>query len=185
MQDKYDTPKNLLWLDLEMTGLEAETDRILEVAVILTKFDLIQIDSLETGVKQDEQTIRTLLGNNPFAMSRPAETEKLISTSLNGISPSRTEQDLLNLITKHFKDEPVYLAGNSIHMDRTFIKWWWPKLHARLHYRMLDVSSFKLWHLGNGGEVFTKTEAHTALSDIQESIAELKYYQQTVNLTKN
>jgi oligoribonuclease len=171
-----DTPKNLLWLDLEMTGLEPTRDVILEVAVILTHFDLTEIAKYETGVKQDETIIRALVGEKDFFKTRPAETDALIQTSLNGKDQTVIENEIVNLINQYFVNEPVYLAGNSIHMDRAFIKQYWPKLQSRLHYRMLDVSSFKLWHLGNDREPFVKKEAHTALSDIQESIAELKSY---------
>jgi len=177
MQNSHDIPKNLLWLDLEMTGLEASTDLILEVATILTKFDLVEINSYESGVKQDEATMRSLLHKNDFAKSRPLQTEELVQTSLAGKDQTTVEQEILQLIELTFANEPVYLAGNSIHMDRTFIKEYWPQLHVRLHYRMLDVSSFKLWYLGKGKQPFVKTEAHTALSDIKESIAELQHYQ--------
>ncbi len=169
-------PKNLLWMDLEMTGLEPATDLIVEVAVILTNFDLNQLVTYETGVKQDETLMRTLYYKNEWSRNRPAETEAEIQKSLQGKYQSLVEDEIMGLIKQYFGDDPVYLAGNSIHTDRIFIKQYWPKLHGRLHYRMLDVSSFKLWHLGNGGEPFVKKEAHTALSDIQESIAELKSY---------
>lgn len=167
---------NFLWLDLEMTGLEPETDRILEVAVIATHFDLLPLGEYETGVLQDELIIRKLTDQNEFALNRPTETEALIQKSLAGKPVSNVEQELLAFIAEHFGDEPVYLAGNSIHADRGFIKKWWPKLHNRLHYRMLDVSSFKLWWIGGGKFPYVKKELHTALSDINESIAELKFY---------
>jgi oligoribonuclease len=176
MQDSKDIPKNLVWMDLEMTGLIPETDLILEVAAILTKFDLNEIARYEAGVKQDEQKMRDIFKTKEWSLARPEYTEQEIQTSLAGKLEVQVEQELLDFITNTFGEEPVYLAGNSIHMDRLFIRKYWPKLHARLHYRMLDVSSFKLWFLGNGNEPFVKKEAHTALSDIQESISELKYY---------
>ena len=172
-------PNNLLWLDLEMTGLEPAKDLILEVGVLLTHFDFKEIDRYETGVKQDEALLRKLLNDNEWSRNRPAETEAEIQTSLAGKDEKTVEAELLQLIATTFGNEPVYLAGNSIHMDRSFIKQYWPKLHARLHYRMLDVSSFKLWWTGTGNAPYLKKELHTALSDIQESIAELKYYLKT------
>lgn len=171
-----DTGINLLWLDLEMTGLEPSIDRILEVAAIATRSDLEHLGEYESGVLQEEKLIRDLLQNNEFARNRPAETEALIQTSLNGTALVQIEDDLLKLIAIHFGDEEVYLAGNSIHADRGFIKQWWPRLHKRLHYRMLDISSFKLWWIGAGRFPYVKKELHTALSDINESIAEFKFY---------
>lgn len=168
--------KNLLWMDLEMTGLEPTRDRIIDVAVIATTFDFSESDRYETGVLQEETEIRALLDANDFAKSRPIETEAEVQRSLRGRNEKEVEQDIMNLIARNFGNEPVYLAGNSIHADRGFVRQWWPSLNARLHYRMLDVSSFKLLWLGRGGETFVKQEKHTALADIEESIAELKFY---------
>lgn len=173
---KNDSVKNLMWLDLEMTGLEPAKDLIVEVGVILTRFDLVELARYETGIRHDERQLRALFDANEWSRNRPAETEAEIQTSLSGKRQEMVEEDLLKLIEQNFGDEPVYLAGNSIHADRGFIKQHWPKLHARLHYRMLDVSSFKLWWIGNGKFPYIKKELHTALSDIEESIAELKFY---------
>ena len=176
MNEGITIPKNLVWLDLEMTGLNPVKDRIIEVAIILTKFDFIAINEYEKGVKQDENELRRLLQENDFWRSRPNETKKIIAHSLNGIDERIVENEIIAIINSNFGDEPVYLAGNSIHMDRQFIKSWWPTLDSRLHYRMLDVSSFKLLWLSQGKEPFNKSEQHRALADIKESISELKYY---------
>lgn len=173
---KKDSVNNLLWLDLEMTGLEPAKDLIVEVGVILTHFDLQELARYETGVRHDESQLRVLFDANEWCRNRPAETEAEIQTSLSGKNQNIVEEDLLKLIEQNFGDEPVYLAGNSIHADRGFIKQYWPKLHNRLHYRMLDVSSFKLWWVGKGKFPYIKKELHTALSDIEESIAEFKFY---------
>lgn len=178
---KNDIPKNLMWLDLEMTGLEPSKDVILEVAAILNNFEFNELSRYETGVKQDEALIRKLLYENEWSRNRPAETEAEIKTSINGKSPEAVEEELLSLINNTFGNETVYLAGNSIHADRGFIKQYWPKLHARLHYRMLDVSSFKIWWTGTGHFPYVKKELHTALSDTEESIAELKFYLSKLN----
>ena len=87
------------------------------------------------------------------------------------------EDELLAFLDEHFEaDKPVLLGGNSVHMDRRFIVKQWQRLDARLHYRMLDVSAWKVVFEGKYGKKFTKPEAHRALEDIQGSIAELKYY---------
>ncbi|HSW90953.1 MAG TPA: exonuclease domain-containing protein, partial [Candidatus Saccharimonadales bacterium] len=84
--------------------------------------------------------------------------------------------ELTDLIHDQFASEPAVLAGNSIHQDRRFIRQWWPEVEALLHYRMFDVSSFKVWMQGKYGLEFEKKETHRALDDIDESIAELQYY---------
>jgi oligoribonuclease len=175
-----DTDINFLWVDLEMTGLDATTDRIVEVAAIATHFNLNPLGQYETGVLQDATEMTNLFGKNEFARNRPTETAALLQTSLRGKQEQAVEQELLNFIQQHFGDEPVYLAGNSIHADRGFIKQWWPTLHNRLHYRMLDISSFKLWWIGSGRFPYVKKELHTALSDINESIAEFQFYRKEI-----
>ncbi len=171
------TPTKILWMDLEMTGLDPQKDRIVEVAAIVTDWDFTQLGSLDRGVKQDESELRALFAANPWATARPAETAIEIEHSLQGITESAAEAELIKLIDKHFApSEPVLLAGNSIHCDRGFIKQYWPKLEARLHYRMLDVSAWKVVMQGKFGVTYTKKEAHRAFDDIRESIDELKSY---------
>ena len=156
--------KNLLWVDLEMTGLDPQNDRIVEVAAIITDWNFNEFDVLETGVHQDEELIRHRFAANPWAAARPQETLELVQTSLDGHPESEVETKLLYMLNRHFEPgEPVLLAGNSIHMDRKFIQQWWPNLDKRLHYRMLDVSAWKVVMQGKYGLEFPKTEAHRAL----------------------
>jgi oligoribonuclease len=84
--------------------------------------------------------------------------------------------ELVGFIQAQFGDEPAVLAGNSIHNDRNFIKRWWPEVEQLLHYRMLDVSAFKIVMQGKFAVQFEKNDAHRAFDDIQASIAELQYY---------
>lgn len=170
-------PTKLLWIDLEMTGLDPQNDRIVEVAAIITDWNFNEIDVLESGVKQNEEVIRQRFAANPWAAARPQETAEEIQLSLGGRSELEVESMLLHILDAHFEPgEPVLLAGNSIHMDRKFIQQWWPNLDKRLHYRMLDVSAWKVVMRGKYGIEFPKAEAHRALGDIRESIAELKAY---------
>ncbi|HEU5187132.1 MAG TPA: oligoribonuclease [Candidatus Saccharimonadales bacterium] len=171
------TPKKLLWLDLEMTGLNPQKDRIVEVGAIVTGWDFTQIASFESGVHHEADVLKKLFGNNPWAVARPHNTQELIDLSLKSPSQQRVEDELLTLVAAHFlPNEPVLLAGNSIHMDRLFIRHWWPRLEARLHYRMLDVSAWKVVMQGKYATEFKKQEAHRALGDISESIDELQFY---------
>lgn len=173
----------MLWIDLEMTGLDPQKDCIVEVAAIVTDWDFAELGSLDYGVKQDEDKLRDLFAANPWTAARPSESAILIEHSQQGIPETQAEADIIKLIDKHFApDEPVLLAGNSIHCDRGFIKRYWPKLEARLHYRMLDVSAWKVVMQGKYGVAFTKKEAHRALDDIRESIAELQQYLLSVHI---
>lgn len=170
------TPSKLLWIDLEMTGLEPTRDRIVEVAAIVTDWDFKELDRLETGVGQDAQEITRLFAANAWASARPAETQELIDLSAKSPSEADVEKQLLALVEKYSPDEVMLLAGNSIHADRGFIKQWWPNLDKKLHYRMLDVSAWKVVMQGKYGVGYTKKEAHRALDDIRESIEELQFY---------
>jgi oligoribonuclease len=174
---KHTTPKTILWLDLEMTGLNPQEDCIVEVAAIVTDWDFTELEVYETGVRQSETELKRLFGRNPFAQSRPTETQQLIELSLNAPSESEVENRLMQLIDAHrSQSEVVLLAGNSIHADRGFIRRYWPQLESRLHYRMLDVSAWKVVMQAKYGLEFQKQESHRALQDTRESIAELQYY---------
>lgn len=167
----------ILWIDLEMTGLDPNKDKIVEVAAVMTDWDFNEIAMFESGVGQDEKAIKKLFRANEWAMKRPAETQELIDLSLRSPSASEIENELVELIKIHFNtDKPVLLGGNSIHMDRRFIITQWPKLDALLHYRMLDVSAWKVVFEGKYKGKFAKAENHRALEDIRGSIMELEYY---------
>lgn len=171
------TPTKLLWVDLEMTGLDPQKDRIVEMAAIVTDWNFTELAVLETGVRQNEEEIRSLFAANPWASARPQETAEEIQASLAGRPEPEVEVMLLHMIDTHFAPgEPALLAGNSVHCDRGFIKKWWPNVEQRLHYRMLDVSAWKVVMQGRYGVEFKKAETHRALADIRESIAELQSY---------
>ena len=169
----------ILWVDLEMTGLDPEKDRILEVAAIATDWDFKEIATYEGVVKVGPRLLaRRMKVAKDFWDANPEARDGLIAQNLEKGRSGRTiENELLAFIDEHFdEDIRVILAGNSIHQDRRFIVNEWPRLDKRLHYRMLDVSAWKVVFEGRYKKRFTKPEEHRALGDIRGSIIELQYY---------
>ena len=170
----------LLWMDLEMTGLDPVKDRILEVAVIATDWNFTEIARFEAVKKVGPSLMKQRMVGlfwEKYAHVRDA----LMAQNEKGIHGRTVENDLLAFLDEHFAPgERVILAGNSIHQDRKFIDKEWPRLSARLHYRMLDVSAWKVVFEGKYKKKFAKPEAHRALEDIKGSIEELQYYLKTV-----
>jgi oligoribonuclease len=106
----------------------------------------------------------------------PANRDEFLHKLDSGKASKQVEQELIELVEQNFGNEPAILAGNSIHNDRAFIRQHWPLLDLKLHYRMLDVSAWKVLMQGKYGVQFEKKEVHRAFDDIQASIAELQYY---------
>lgn len=164
----------LLWIDLEMTGLDPEKDKILEVAAIATNMSLKNMATYEAVVKVSNKLIQERMVGE-FWDKNQESRDALIKQNEDGRPIKEIEQELIDFVDKNFGKE-VYLAGNSIHQDRKFIEREMPELNKRLHYRMLDVSAWKIYFENALGRKFAKPEAHRALSDIEGSIEELKWY---------
>jgi oligoribonuclease len=164
----------LLWVDLEMTGLDPEKDKILEVAAIATDWQLNEIDRMTAVVKVPKKLIEERMVGEFWEMNRESYNS-LVNQNENGEDTEVVEDKILDFIEKNFGKE-VYLAGNSIHQDKRFIVKEWPRLDARLHYRMFDVSAWKIYFENALKIKFTKRENHRALDDIEGSIEEIKYY---------
>jgi oligoribonuclease len=177
-------PAKILWVDLEMTGLDANNDLILEVAAIATDWDFKEIATYEGVVKNEDMTLEErLTANSVFWDANPDSKNGLLLQNKDGKELEEIEEELLKFIAEHFeKDVPVLLGGNSIHMDRRFIVSQWPRVDARLHYRMLDVSAWKVVFEGKYKKKFAKPQDHRALEDIRGSIMELKYYLTKLNV---
>lgn len=169
-------PKYILWVDLEMTGLDPIEDRILEVGAIITDWDFNEIATYEAAKKVGPNLMKKRMVGafwDEFPQVRTALMQQN-ETAKNGRT---VENELLEFVNEHIgSEEKILLAGNSIHQDRRFIANEWHRLDDRLHYRMLDVSAWKVVFEGKYKRKFAKPEAHRAIDDIRGSIEELQYY---------
>ena len=174
MPKKVDDSSILLWVDLEMTGLDPAQDRILDVAAIVTDWNMEELGTFTAVVKVDEKLMRERMVGEFWEKNRDS-FDGLIAQNASGEPTKQVEQELLKFLAQ-FPAETVYLAGNSIHQDRKFIEREWPDLNRKLHYRMLDVSAWKIYFENALHRQFAKPENHRALDDIRGSIEELKWY---------
>lgn len=164
----------LLWMDLEMTGLEPEHDRILEVSAIATDWNLKEVGRYSAVVRVSPSLAkRRMVGE--FWEKNSNAREALLQQNEEGKKAGDVEGELLEFVEENFGKE-VYLAGNSIHQDRKFIDREWPKLAERLHYRMLDVSAWKIWFENVKRVKMVKKEEHRAEGDVEDSIKEFRRY---------
>ncbi len=179
------TKATLLWIDLEMTGLDPTRDRIMEIGAIATDWDFREIARYDAVVKVGPKLAENRMIGEFWEKYSNVRTQLLSQNLEKGRNARTIENEILAFVDENFtSDEPVYLAGNSIHQDRRFIANEWPRLDAKLHYRMLDVSAWKIVFEGKFGKKFRKPEMHRAMDDIEGSIAELRYYLKLVGQQK-
>ena len=176
-------PDVLVWLDMEMTGLDPERERIIEVATILTDGNLTEIATgPELVIHQSDEI---LAGMDDWNKKHHGASGLVARVKESTVTVGDAEAQTLAFINAHVgaKDRPV-LAGNSIHQDRRFIRRYMPALEKRLHYRMVDVSTIKelarRWYPAIVAKQPQKHETHRALDDIRESLDELRFYRQHV-----
>ncbi len=173
---KHAVPTKLLWVDLEMTGLNPHDDIILEVAIEITDFDFKPIASYEARVQHPRAVVEQAMNANTWWEIYPENKSDFLDKLTNAKPTEQVVHEIVQLIQAHFGDEAAILAGNSVHADRSFIEYHWPDIFKLLHYRILDVTSWKVVMQGRHGVEFPKKEMHRAFDDIHESIAELQYY---------
>jgi oligoribonuclease len=172
----------LVWIDCEMTGLDLKTDRLIEIAVLVTDADLnILGDGIDVVIHADDAAVSSMIPVVTEMHTRSGLIEEVRSST---IDVAAAEELVLEYIRTHVKQaKTAPLAGNSIATDRGFIARDMPKLDDYLHYRMIDVSSIKelcrRWYPRIYFGQPEKGLAHRALADIHESIRELKYYRHT------
>jgi len=166
-------PANLFWLDMEMTGLDPETCVIIEVAAIVTDVELNELAEYEAVVRQPPEALAAMDEWN----TRTHTKSGLAAAVPGGRELAEVEAELVALADAHFPRERIVLCGNSVGQDKRFVDAYMPNLAARLHYRVIDVSSFKELFTRKWPAVsFKKLQDHRALGDVRESIAELAYY---------
>jgi oligoribonuclease len=172
----------LVWIDCEMTGLNLEVDELVEIAVVVTDFELNLLDpGIDIVIKPDASALEQM---GDFVRNMHT-TSGLIEEIPNGVSLAEAEYEVMEYILKFVPGEQkAPLAGNTIGTDRMFLAKFMPRLDAHLHYRNVDVSSIKelsrRWYPRVYFNAPEKNGGHRALADILESIRELEYYRKAV-----
>jgi oligoribonuclease len=168
---------NLIWIDLEMTGLDTSTDRIIEIATIVTDEHLNEVAvGPVLAIHQPESVLEAM---DAWNTKQHRESGLVARVQASGISIGQAEEQTLAFLRKHVDERASPMCGNSICQDRRFLARLMPTLESHFHYRNLDVSTLKLLAQRWAPAVaagFTKVSAHLALADIRDSIAELAWY---------
>lgn len=169
-----------VWIDCEMTGLDVSKDVLLEIATIITDTNL---NIIEEGsniiIHQQEQHLQAML---PIVKELHQKSNLIEEVKTSNISLHEAQEQTLALIEKHCAQQEAVLAGNSVWQDALFLRKYMPRVTDYLNYRIVDVSAVKLlvrqWYPQSHYVSFKKAETHRALTDIRESINELKHYRQ-------
>ncbi|MEA3191797.1 MAG: oligoribonuclease [Betaproteobacteria bacterium] len=172
---------NLIWIDMEMTGLQPDSDRIIEIAILVTD---PQLAPVATGpvlvVHQPDSVLEAMDSWNQSTHKKTGLIDRVRASTLD---EAAAERAALEFLAAHVPASTSPMCGNSICQDRRFLARWMPKLEAHFHYRNLDVSTLKelvkRWK-PEAMKGFAKEGKHEALADIVESIEELKYYRKNV-----
>lgn len=170
-------PKTLIWLDMEMTGLDPERERIIELAMIVTDAQLgVLAESPVWVVHQPDAVLDAMDEWNRTTHGRSGLIDRVRAATRD---EATVEREALAFLAEWVPARTTPMCGNSVHQDRRFLARYMPGLEAWFHYRNLDVSTLKELCRRWAPEIargFTKQNDHTALADIRESVAELRYY---------
>ncbi len=181
MSDETLTPsdQNLVWIDLEMTGLSPERDRIIEIAVVVTDANLgARTEGPVLAIHQSDATLDAMDAWNKGTHGKSGLIDRVKASTIDEASASA---QVIEFLRRYVPAGKSPMCGNSICQDRRFLANHMPELEAFFHYRNLDVSTLKELAKRWKPEImagFKKAQAHTALADIQESIDELAYYRE-------
>src|SRR3569832_429088 len=170
---------NLVWVDCEMTGLNPEVDRLLEVAVIVTSPDLVlRVEGPVFVIHQSDEQLDRMDSWNKGTHGKSGLIDKVKAATT---TEAQAEEKLIEFIAKYAPKGASPMCGNTIGQDRRFLVKYMPKLEAWFHYRNLDVSTLKELAKRWRPDIFNsfkKAQAHTALADVNESIDELLHYRE-------
>ena len=171
--------QNLVWLDCEMTGLDPEKERLIEIAIIITGPQLVpRIEGPVLVIHQSDEVLDQMDKWNKGTHGKSGLIDKVKASTIN---EADAEAQILTFIGQYVPKNVSPLCGNTISQDRRFLVKYMPKLEAYLHYRNIDVSTFKELAKRWRPEVynaFKKQQKHTALADVHESIDELEHYRE-------
>lgn len=171
--------QNLIWIDLEMTGLKPQTDRIIEIGVVVTSPDLsIRVEGPVFAIHQSDAALNAMDAWNKGTHGKSGLIDRVKASTVDEAQASR---EVIAFLKQYIGANKSPMCGNSICQDRRFLANYMPELESFFHYRNLDVSTLKelakRWRPGLS-EGFKKAQKHTAMADIHESIDELAYYRQ-------
>jgi oligoribonuclease len=176
-QSLASSDQNLVWIDLEMTGLYPDRDRIIELAVVVTDAQVTQrVEGPVIAVHQSDATLDAMDAWNKGTHGRSGLVDRVKASV---IDEGRAELEVIAFLSRYVPKNTSPMCGNSICQDRRFLANYMPQLEAFFHYRNVDVSTLKELARRWKPEIlggFKKAQAHTALADIHESIDELLYY---------
>ncbi|SFX60203.1 oligoribonuclease [Marinospirillum alkaliphilum] len=179
MAEQEAAPSNLIWIDLEMTGLDPVKERIIEIATIVTDSELNIIEEGPVMAIHQPDSLLDAMDEWCTRTHGASGLTQRVKESL--ISTAEAETRTLEFLQRHVKAGASPMCGNSVHQDRRFLQQEMPALEVFFHYRNLDVSTLKelakRWH-PELPKKFKKTGTHLALDDIRESIAELRFYRE-------
>lgn len=169
---------NLIWIDLEMTGLDLPHDVILEISTIVTDNELNIIAFGPDLVIHHSNTVLETM--NEWCKKQHSKSGLVTAVQHSTITLQQAEQQVIDFLLPYCKPDPGVVCGNSVWQDKAFIQWYMPRLNELMHYKIIDVSSVKelvmRWYPKSPFVEFKKMDSHRALTDIQESIEELKHY---------
>ncbi|XP_071799397.1 oligoribonuclease, mitochondrial-like [Asterias amurensis] len=182
MANKDELRKRLVWVDLEMTGLDVDKCHILEMACLVTDSDLnVVAEAPNLIINQPEERLAEM---DEWCTTHHTDSGLVDAVRASKVSVQQAEYEMLAFIRQHTMPKKCPLAGNSVHVDKTFLEKYMPQFVEHLHYRIVDVSTVKelcrRWYPRQWSDVPYKKGAHRALDDITESIKELKYYRTNI-----
>lgn len=172
----------LVWMDLEMTGLDPDRERIIEIATLVSDSELnVVAEGPDLVIHQPESLLEKM---DAWNRKHHGDSGLIERVRESAISEQEAERLTLEFVSSHCRRQKAPLAGNSVHQDRRFLSRYMPRLESYLHYRIVDVSTLKelvrRWYPTEFRQAPPKSKSHRALDDIRESIEELKYYRRTV-----